>query len=922
MRVSHRLRWRWPLVLVSGAAIVLSGCNSDDNNANSGDDGNGGNGSATATYLNPNYSPAERAAALTANLTLDERVSQMISSQAGPIPRLRIPGYAWWNEALHGAAREGLSDNANPDILINTTSYPVSLSLGSTWNPELMYAEAGMIGNEMREVVRQNKLDLNIYSPTINLSRDPRWGRNDETFSEDPLLTAAMGAAFVNGMEGKTQDGELSKKSDGYLKTATTIKHFAANNSEYNRLDGSSDMDEADLRDYYTAQFRGVIQRSQPSSIMSSYNEVNGTPTAADVKLIDTLARKTYGFQGFFTSDCDAVYNIQDGHHWTPPGYDHPVDKIERAAFASAAGEDLECQQGYHDDYTYTNSLPDAIDQKIDTGIDTYNENDVDVAVARLMRVRMRLGEFDKDSNVPWVAQARNALNGKTWINSDSNNAITETPDRLSMAHKIADQSIVLLKNKPSGASGSPLLPLQVPASGKFSLAVIGPFANPDSLFLGGYSSIQKSAGQANEINGCKGLQTAVSAINSQATVDCYPGVTGDDFDQIDADSINAAASHDAVVVYVGTSDATADEGADRSDLKLPGAQADLINQVAASNPNTVVYMESIGSLDVSSFEDKVPAILWSSYNGMRKGQALADVLLGDVNPSGHLPFTWYKNDSQLPPIGDYVLAPHDSKPGRTYQYFQGTPSFAFGYGLSYTTFDYSSVSAIQFEDDDGVPSVRVTATVNNTGSRDGATVVQLYAAGPTAGQPDQPQQRLMGFQRVDVKAGASRDVTLEFPVERLAMYDKSAGHEVVNTGAYTLRLASSSAKDAMAEKTATVNVAQAPEARLAHVTVQLQAGDDADKDIVRRLIFAPDTTVSPKITVAMNDQQLYGYIQRGDSTNLPDGAKVSYSTNHADVLSIDGQNVRTAGSGVATLTTTVQYGEQKLSTKSVIVVQ
>ncbi|MEV4350280.1 glycoside hydrolase family 3 N-terminal domain-containing protein [Actinoplanes sp. NPDC049596] len=297
-------------------------------------------------YLDPRYSPAERAADLVGRMTLAEKSSQMISSMAPAVPRLGVAAYGWWNEAAHGVAREQVNDGDQPSDLVNTTSYPVSLSLGATWNPELVRREASMISDEAREVVRDNRLDLDFYTPTVNLARDPRWRRNDETFGEDPRLTAKLAAAFVNGMQG---DG-------AYLKTVATLKHYAANNSESNRLNGSSDMDERTLREYYTAQFRDIIRWSRPGSMMSAYNAVNGVPSAANTHLMETLARQTYGFDGYFTSDCDAVYEIMAGQNWRPP-----LDQYGRTAWAQSAGEDLNCNMGYHDEWHYGNTIPTAV---------------------------------------------------------------------------------------------------------------------------------------------------------------------------------------------------------------------------------------------------------------------------------------------------------------------------------------------------------------------------------------------------------------------------------------------------------------------------------------------------------------------------------------------------------------------------------
>jgi beta-glucosidase len=874
-------------------------------------------------YLNRAYSPEERAADLVSRMTLAEKASEMISSQSAAIPRLGVAAYGWWSEALHGVAREGTLNNANPPVLTNTTSYPMPLSLGSTWNRDLMYQEATQISGEAREVAPDNTLDLNYYSPTINLSRDPRWGRNDETYSEDPYLTAAIASQFVDGMEGKNQNGHLLPQADGYLKTGTTIKHFAANNSEFNRLTGSSDMDERTLREYYTAQFKGVIQQAHPSSIMSAYNEVNGVPSPASVHLIDTLARETYGFNGFFTSDCDAIYIMQAGHHWQPPGYPTPVDPVSRGAFANSAGEDLECQQGYHDAYNYANTTPAAIAAGIHTQTDTYNENDVDTSLVRLFTARIRLGEFDNENRIPWVRQARQQLAPGTWVNSDANNAVTETPARLALARRVGDQSIVLLKNnvttKKDGTKGT-LLPLRVPHSGPFRVAVIGYYANPPQMYLGGYSSDQGPHGVAKEVNGYQGLKKAIQAIDPQATVDFLPGVTGTGLGTVDQASVDASANYDAVIAYAGTDASTANEGGDRGTLNLPGAQADMISQVAAKNPNTIVYMETIGAVNVTSFEPHVAAMLWSSYNGQRKGESLADVVLGTANPSGHLPFTWYRDDSQLPSISDYSIRPSSTSPGRTYMYFSGQPSYPFGYGLSYDNFQFSSmhVDKTRLGAND---TLHVSADVTNTGDVPGAEIVQLYATTPSAPAALQrPAKRLEGFAKVSLQPHQTAPVNFTVKVPDLAFYDQSLGRFTVDNGLYGIQLGTSSTD---IQQHALVRVSGALKPVPSAVTAKPVAAGDAAQGIQNRVFFPAGAMVDPQLTVGMNDESLYGYITKGASTPLPPGMSVSYHSNRPSVVAVRPPGtIRTVRSGVATITATVTYHGVSSSTSFVVYVR
>ncbi|MEO3923368.1 glycoside hydrolase family 3 C-terminal domain-containing protein [Micromonosporaceae bacterium B7E4] len=886
----------WTATVVAVVLLSGSGCATEpEAAATTGTSGDGG-----AIYLDRSYSPQERAVDLVSRMTLAEKAAQLVSSQSAALPRLGIEAYGWWNEAGHGVAREGTLHNANPPILVNTTSYPVDLSLGATWNPDLVHREATLISDEAREVVRDNRLDLNFYSPTVNLARDPRWGRNDEAFSEDPLLTAALAAQFVNGMEGKDRTGRLLPSGGGYLKTSTTLKHYAANNSEFDRLRGTADMDDRTLREYYTAQFREVVERSSPASIMTSYNRVNGVPTSASGYLMDELARQTFGFDGFFTSDCDSIREIQHGHRWQPPGHPAPLDHVERHAWANAAGEDLNCQQGYHDEWSYANTIPEAIARGIDTPYGRYTEEHVDASLVRLLTTRIRLGEFDRPADVPWVTAARSRVAAGTWTNSDANGAVTQTPARLAMAREVGAESIVLLKNQApktrAGAGRAALLPLRVPAAGPYRVAVLGHYANPPSMYLGGYSSIQASAGQANEVNGYRGLRTAIQRINPGAVVDHLPGVTGESLAEVDPASVAAAADYDAVIVYAGTDERHSREDVDRRTLALPGAQASLISQVAARNPNTVVYLETVGQVDVEGFEGAVPAILWSSYNGQRKGEALADVLLGARNPSGHLPFTWYRDVKALPPIDDYTIRGGDGRPGRTYMYFDGEVSYPFGHGLGYSGFGYSRLR-LDRRTVDPNGTVRVGVDVTNTGRVPGAEVVQLYVSTPGApAGRERPAKRLAGFEKVALRPRQTRRIEFRVPVADLAFFDERAGRYVVDPGAYAFQVGRSSA-DTDPRLRAVVTVRGALRPALSVVTVTAPT------------LVSPGTGLSPKLTVAMTDDTRYGYRAEGAGTPLPAGATVRYRSNRPQVVSVDPSGgIRAVSTGVATITATVSY--------------
>ena len=895
-----RPRHRWTAVVALGLALSCTGASAPLAAAD------------TPLYLDPSAPPQERAADLVLRMTPQEKASQMNSSRAPAIPRLGVRGYGWWNEAAHGVSREQTNDAASPPDLTNTTSYPVSLSMGSTWDPSLVHRVAQQTSDEAREVVQNNTQDLNFYSPTVNLSRDPRWGRNDETYGEDPLLTSELGAQYVNGMQGADQSGKPDPRGGPYLKTSTTLKHYAANDSEFNRTTGSSDVDQRSLREYYTEQFRNIINSSHPGSIMSSYNRVNGVPAAANTHLMDTLARKTFGFRGFFTSDCDATFEIQHGHHWQPPGSDQPLGPVERSAAANAAGEDLDCNQGYHDDKNFGNTLPQAVQQQTRTPSGNYSESYMDSSLVRMFTTRIELGEFDPAGTNPWVQQARARVPQGSWQNSDANRAVTETPQRLDLARRAADNSEVLLQNNPD-RSGAPMLPLRVPKSGSFRLAVVGDTATHQ--YLGGYSSAQGQAGKAKSVDDFQGIRDAIRAINPQAQVDHLPGtVPGGGLNQ---DSVAKSANYDAAIVTAGTDDNTAKEEKDRANLQLPAPQTVLINGVAARNPNTAVSLQTVGPVDVTSFQPHVRSILWSSYNGMRGGQALADVLTGAHNPSGHLPFTWYRNDGQLPPIGDYQLRPGDGQPGRTYQYFRGPVSYPFGHGLSYANFALGGLRVDRGQVDAN-GTVTATAQVTNNSDVPGATVAQLYATTPDAAGKQRPDKRLAGFRKVSLQPHETRAVSFPVKISDLAYFDGGRWH--VDDGTCGLQLGRSA--DDIA-RTAPIQVSGQPKVALQHVSATPHAAGDPAGRTDSRVSFPQNTPVQPRLTASMTDGTLRGYDPERGAAPLPPGMVVEYRSDRPDVVSADPTGaLRTHRPGTATVTATVHDGATAKSTTFVVAVR
>jgi beta-glucosidase len=658
----------------------------------------------------------DRVQALVAQMTFAEKISQL-QNDAPAIPRLGLAAYNYWSEGLHGVLIDG------------ATSFPQAIALGCTWDPDLLQRVASAISDEARGFNVKSGKGLTYWSPVINMLRDPRWGRFEESYSEDPWLMARLGVAFVRGLQGSDPK---------YLKAVSTPKHYAGNNSEYNRHNGSSDIDEQLLHEYYLPAFEATVTEAGAFSVMAAYNSVNGVPASANPLLLHDILRETWGFKGYVVSDCDAVADIVNGHHWT-------ATAAEAAAKALRAGTDLNCGS------TYPNELQGSLDQ------DLITEGDVDTALVRVLRARFLLGEFDPASDVPYGAIGKDEI---------------ESQAHADLALEAGREAIVLLKN-------DGLLPLD--RSSLRSIAVIGPHG--DDVTLGGYSG--NPSHKVSALDGIAAKFPTPSDVRVRYEYGC--SITGAK-DQAAIDSAaELAAQSDVAVVLVGTSLDVLREEMDRPDWNLPGAQGDLIEAVYAANPKTVVVLVTAAPVAVDWAQANVPAILTAFYDGQEQGVAIADVLFGDANPGGKLTTTWYTGDATLPPMGDY-----DLRKGRTYLYYDGTPLYPFGHGLSYTTFSYAGLRVwpgVIGPDD----SATVSVEVKNTGARAGDEVVQMYTHDAFASVP-RPIKELRGFVRIHLDPGQSRIVTFTIAAKDLAFWDVTSHGWHVEDGIFDIAVGSSSA--------------------------------------------------------------------------------------------------------------------------------
>ena len=682
---------------------------------------------------------------LVRRLSLAEKVAQLQNTAPG-IPRLGLPAYNYWSEALHGVAANGTA-----------TVFPQAIGMAATWDAPLLQQEASIIGIEGRakfnDYASKHNGDakwfggLTFWSPNINIFRDPRWGRGQETYGEDPFLAGTLGVAFIQGLRGDDPQ---------YIKAMACAKHFAVHSGpEPERHRFNAAPPERDLYETYLPQFEMAVREGHVEGVMGAYNAIYGIPACANSFLLTETLRKQWGFNGYIVSDCDAIHNIwsERDHHYVP-------SPEEAAASAVKAGCNLCCGKDY-------NALVKAAQKGL------INEKEIDDALCYTLGTRFKLGLFDPPNQCPYSK-----------IGIDQN----DTPEHEALALKVAEESIVLLKNRG-------VLPLN--RSKLKRIAVIGTNAASASMLAGNYNG--RAARPVTILDGIK--QVAGPGVEVTFAAGCPLALRNDGSNKPSQEMINqavaAARAADVVVFVSGISarlegeemgrrgDSEGFLGGDRTRIELPPVQTDLIKAVAATH-KPVILLNCSGSPMAMPWETKhLPAILQAWYPGEQGGRAVGEILFGEVNPSGHLPVTFYRTTSDLPAFTNYSMA------NRTYRYFTGKPEFAFGHGLSYTKFDFKNgmLDSKKIADNG---TAKVTFTVKNSGKRDGDEVAQIYFRHINSSVP-QPKLALCGFIRVHLKRGESSKLTIEVPTQRLRYWDMQKKQYVVEPGDYEILIGAAS---------------------------------------------------------------------------------------------------------------------------------
>ncbi|MDO7888038.1 glycoside hydrolase family 3 N-terminal domain-containing protein [Hymenobacter cheonanensis] len=648
-------------------------------------------------------------------MSLEEKAQQMLD-QSPAIPRLGIPAYSWWNEALHGVGRSAPA-----------TVFPQAIGLGATFDDDLALREATAISDEARAVynaaIAKNHYvkygGLTFWTPNINIFRDPRWGRGQETYGEDPTLTSRLGVAFVKGLQGDNPK---------YLKVAACAKHYAVHSGpERLRHEFNAEASPQDLRETYLPAFKALVKDAHVEAVMCAYNSTNGEPCCGNEFLLSQVLRKEWGFRGHVVSDCGALDDLYQGHKTVKT-------KTEAAALALSRGVDLNCGD------TYT-KLPEAVRQGL------LKESQVDSALAILLRTRFKLGLFDGPNATPYDRL------GPEVVNSAAHRAL---------AKEVALKSMVLLKN-------NGVLPLR-PDLGKYF--VTGPNATSVEALLGNYYGVN---GQMSTI-----LEGLVSAVQPGSQIEYKQGALLDrpNINPIDW-TTGEAKQTDAIIVVMGiTGVLEGEEGesiaspnaGDRLDYNLPQNQIDFLKKLRQGSKTPIIAVVTGGSpMNLAEVHELADAVLLTWYPGEEGGNAVADLVFGKASPSGRLPVTFPKSFAQLPAYESYGMK------GRTYRYLDAEPLYPFGYGLSYGKFTYSNLKFGKAKIGKN-EAAEVTATVTNTGPVAADEVVQLYLTHPPKAGTQTPLFALKNFRRVNLQPGASAQVKFTLTPAQLALIDKTGG--------------------------------------------------------------------------------------------------------------------------------------------------
>ncbi|MBU9722211.1 MULTISPECIES: glycoside hydrolase family 3 C-terminal domain-containing protein [Bacillaceae] len=691
----------------------------------------------TTKYLDENLSFEERVKDLVSRMTLKEKVSQMIHKSCA-IPRLGIPSYNWWNEALHGVARAGVS-----------TMFPQAIGMAATFDDQLIKNVADVVATEGRakhhEYARKNDRGiykgLTFWSPNINIFRDPRWGRGHETYGEDPFLSGKLGVSYIHGLQ-----GDHTK----YLKTAACAKHFAVHSGpEAERHEFNAEVSKKDLYETYLPAFRDCVIEGKAESVMGAYNAVNGEPCCGSKTLLQDILRGDWGFEGHVVSDCWAIKDFHEGHHVTKT-------EVESAAYGLNHGCDLNCGSMYV-------HLVKAYEKGMIT------DEVLDESVGRLMLTRMKLGMFDNPENVPF---------------SDTPYELNDCPEHNELALEVSKKSLVLLKNE------GPILPLN--KNQLNSIAVIGPNAHSRAALVGNYE------GTASE------YVTVVDGIRETVNKDtriyyaegCHlfkEKMAGlDEPKSRFAEALAVAERADVVVICLGL-DATIEGeemhksndfgSGDKYNLELPGLQQELLEAIHRTGKPVILVNISGSALALNWADENVPAIVQAWYPGAQGGRAIASLLFGDYSPSGKLPVTFYRTTEELPDFRDYAMK------NRTYRYMKNEALYPFGYGLSYTTFEYEPIEGVTQSVRAG-ENVEFTIKVKNTGEQVADEIVQLYVKDVEA-TVGVPNWELKGFRNVTLSPDEEREVSFTLTPRELSIINE-VGQRILEPGKFEIYIGGS----------------------------------------------------------------------------------------------------------------------------------